>query len=428
MKYITNSRQLLSGAIVFFYLIPLLFFASYSIGLMSRSKSWLVLSLGLLLIAACSLILVLLLSYWENHLKKQLQGHSGVHRHDDPEPKVTAMDLNYEMEQPLSEYEPKSSSSKELNLLETLHDANLQNSKLQEEIENLHRTVDAFADENKTLKTASEKSAQDLEDYKLFSEEQLKQKQLQINNLQQMIDDQRSEMEKRQDQIQLLDTKIYDLSYEIKTLLHLNEDEPAERITEPSVSEQPRQVVHEFNAEMESASPFAVMTEESTDHATENLPIKTAVEAAALLKKCINSAQKLAGANFNSPEAQRYREFSSTHYNIDQRRLYECLRSETGGLVIVYSPKDNKVLFANQMSKTLLGWGSEKFVADFFTIIQEGMTYWKKAVSLLTTTTESQARLLAKTKQGHETLLNCHLGVIQAGLFRGYVIGVLYPA
>ncbi len=427
MKFITSSRQLLSGAVVFFYLIPLLFFATYSIGLMSRNKSWLVLSLGLLLITTCSLILVLLLSYWENNLKKQVVNPPIPVRYDTSEPKVTSLDLAYEKEQMLSEYEPKSSSN-ELGLLETVNEYHEQNSKLQEQIENLHRTLDTFADENKVLKNAAERSEQDLEDYKLFSEEQLKQKQLQINNLQQMIDDQRTEMEKRQDQIQLLDTKIYDLSYEIRTLLHLNDSEKDEVTVEKSSGIPIRQVIHEFNSEMENSSSMAVMAEEATENETANQPIKTAIEATALLKKCINNAQKLTGANFNSPEALRYREFSSTHYNIDQKRLFECLRSESNGLVIVYSPKDNKVLFANNMAKTLLGWSPEKFSSDFFNVIQEGMTYWKKALSLLSPTTDSQARLLAKTKQGHETLLNCHLGVIQSGLFRGYVIGVLYPA
>lgn len=425
MKFSTNSRQLLSGAVLFFYLIPLLFFASYSIGLMSRNKSWLILSLGLLLIATCSLILILLLNYWENNLKSKQAHDLFPPRHNTIEPKVTALDLIYEMDQPLSKYEPKSNGN-ELSLMEALNESQMQNNRLQEEIENLHRTVDAFADENKALKNASEKASQDLEDYKLFSEEQLKQRQLQIGSLQQTVDDQRSEMEKRQEQIQLLDTKIYDLSYEIKTLLHLNESE--KEITVSNNSEPARQVIHEFNSELENGSPLAILTEEAAQNEAGNLSIKTSAEAAALLKKCLANAQKLTGANFNTPEASRYREFSSTHYNIDQRRLYECLRSETSGLIMVYSPKDNKVQFANQIAKTLLGWSPEKYASDFFTIIQEGMTYWKKALSLLSSTPESQARLLAKTKQGQEILLNCHLGAIQSGLFRGYVIGVLYPA
>jgi hypothetical protein len=427
MKFNTQNRQLLSGAIIFFYLIPFLFFASYSIGLMSRNKSWFVLSLGLLLIAACSLILILLLSYWENNLKKHLQQDPKAHPYVDSEQKVTSLDLSYDMEQPLSEYESKN-NSKELSLLEALNECHQQNSKLQEEIENLHRTANAFAEENKDLRMLSEEAIQGLEDYKLFSEEQLKQKQLQINNLQQLIDDQRSEMEKRQDQIQLLDTKIYDLSYEIKTLLHLNQSEPDVSSTLSTSSEPVRQILHELNAEMEASSPFAVLTEFSEAETKSDQPIKTAGEAVALLKKCIHNAQKLTGANFNTPEALRYREFSSSNYNIDQRRLFDSLRSEMGGMIIVYSPKDNKVLFSNQMTKTLLGWSPEKFTSDFSIIIQEGMTYWKKALSLLASTPESQARLLAKTKQGQETLLNCHLGVIPAGLFRGYVIGVLYPA
>jgi hypothetical protein len=438
MKPSTSNRQLLSWMILFFYLIPFLFFASYSIGLMSRSKSWLVLSSGLLLIAMCSLILILTLFYWEKAIRNQLQGaERNIVKNtsnEEKEPKVTSLDLNhdYDVEPPLSEYEATSKTSQELNLLEALNESQMQNSKLMEDIEHLNDSLQQLNEEHRVSMLQGEKATQDLEEYKLFSEEQLKQKNLQIVNLQQMMDDQRSEMEKRQDQIQLLDTKVHDLSYEIKTLLHLNdiELEPAiNNVSTINLDVPPRQIFHDLNEELEASASSSFPAANSLEAEVKyDHPIKTAAEANGLLKKCLNSAQKLTGANYNSPEALRYREFSSSHYTIDQRRLFDSLRSEVGGLVIVYSPKDNKVLFANQVTKTLLGWSPEKFSSDFALIIQEGMTYWKKALSLLTTTPESQARLLAKTKQGQEILLNCHLGVVPTGLFRGYIIGVLYPA
>ncbi len=98
-----------------------------------------------------------------------------------------------------------------------------------------------------------------------------------------------------------------------------------------------------------------------------------------------------------------------------------------GGILIVYSPKEQKLLFVNSESKTLLGWSPEKFLSDFTFIMQEGIQDWKKALHALSTISETQIRLLAKTKQGQEVLLNCHLEVIQSGLFRHYIIGIFIP-
>ena len=434
MNFKTHQRQLLSGAIIFFYLIPFLLLVSYSVGLMSRNKSWLVLSLGLLLIATCALVLILLLSYWEKNLRKSLQTNlKDSFPSESKEPKVTSLDphLHQDTHHSLFEYDPLKNGGEDLDLLESLHEYQTQNLKLLEEVERLRESSLQFSRENINLHTTAEKAIQDLEDYKLFSEEQLNQKNLQVSTLQKMMEDQRTEMETRKDQIQLLDSKVHDLSYEIKTLLHINnyEPEPVPHLTPISFKEEvPRQVLYELHPD---AAPLTITllkekapeVEVSFDH-----PIKTAGEAVALLKKCINNAQKLTGANYNSPEAQRYREFSPSHYTIEQRRLFENLRGEEAAIIIVYSPNENKVLFANQICKNVLGWSPEKFTSDFSLIIQEGISYWKKALSLLETTQESQARLLAKSKQGQETILNCHLGVIPAGLFRSYIIGVLYPA
>jgi len=104
------------------------------------------------------------------------------------------------------------------------------------------------------------------------------------------------------------------------------------------------------------------------------------------------------------------------------------LRGEQGALIVVYSQKENKLLFVNNEAKALLGWSPEKFVADFSSIVHEGFNDWRRALSMLANASDSQARILAKAKQGQEMILNCHLGVIPTGLFRNYVIGVLYPA
>jgi hypothetical protein len=239
-------------------------------------------------------------------------------------------------------------------------------------------------------------------------------------------------MEKRQEQIQQLDSKVHDLSYEIKTLLYLHEDEVSSSKTSTRAkTEVPAATLPIFSSHESSheslGRPLALAENRMcAQHNKIESPVHTSVEAAKLLKHCIQLTEKLTGANYHSNESSRYREFPSSYYAIDQRRLFDSLRHETYALIVVYSQKEQKVVFANNEVKTLLGWSPEKLVADFPTLIQGGMQEWKRAIALLTTTSESQARFLFKARNGQEILLNCHLGLIPTGLFRNYVIGVLY--
>jgi hypothetical protein len=428
-----SNRHFLSAAIIVFYLIPLLFFSAYSIRLMSHHKSWALLSLGLLLVVFGTLSLIFLLFYWEQSMRDKKPTNSlflstnPLLSSGDKEAKVTSIEPSLAFgsieHSQLADHPSPKESSREFNLLQS------QQEELRKAFEMKDQELQRQAEENKHLQMKAQQIAQDFADYKLFSEEQLKQKQLQLASLQQIVEDQRTEMEKRQEQIHQLDTKVHDLSYEIKTLLYLHEEETAspksttiikEDIPQPSFSERKKENIGEIKTGVIESS----IDQESNYQVSS---IRTSADAALLLKKCIHIAQKLTGTNYYGNESSRYREFSSSYFAIDQRRLFDSLRSETSALLLVYSPKENKLLFVNQSSKTLLGWSPEKFLADFPAIMQEGMQDWKKALHHLSTAPESQARLLAKTKQGQEILLNSHLGIIPSGLFRNYIIGVLYP-
>lgn len=436
MKFKITNRQFLTAAVIIFYLVPLLFFSILGMSVMPHYKSWTLFSLGLLLAVIGTFALTLLLYYWEQSLSSTGMDHTQLDSQPPqefvPEAKVTSLDPAMDMEpsfhrSPAPQAEPRE-SSKELNLLEAALKTN------QEEQERLAKALEIKAlefekqsEENKQLELKALQIAQDFADYKLFSEEQLKQKQLQLNALQQMVEDQRTEMEKRQDQIYQLDTKVHDLSYEIKTLLYLNEEEsvPAKLPGFPKEGEL-SSLVKGASAEPQEQAGGSLHAQQ--DAQGFEAPIRTPVEASALLRKCINMAQKLAGANYHGNESSRYRDFSSSFFAIDQRRLFDNLRGEQGALIVVYSQKENKLLFVNNEAKALLGWSPEKFVADFSSIVHEGFNDWRRALSMLANASDSQARILAKAKQGQEMILNCHLGVIPTGLFRNYVIGVLYPA
>jgi hypothetical protein len=442
MKSKISNRQFLFAAIIVFYLIPLLFFSAYSIKLMSHNKSWTLLSIGLLLVVFGTLSLIFLLSYWEQSIRdKKLvnsllsSSYSLSSSPNEKEKKVTLLDptLTFSSIIPQEEAEKLGikENTKELNLLQAaLHASQKQQEELAKTLEIKGQELHKKEEENKHLQIQAQQIAQDFADYKLFSDEQLKQKQLQWAALQQMVEDQRTEMEKRQEQIHQLSTRVHELNYEIQALVYLHEEETSSTQSPTTMKEEKiASTLPEMQTETQEQGNIAVIEETATyqEEQAQESYIQTSAEAAQLLKKCIQMAQKLTGANYYSNQTSRYREFSSSYFAIDQRRLFDSLRSETGALIVVYSQKENKLLFVNSESKTLLGWSPEKFLIDFASIMQEGIQDWKKALQTLSTASESHARLLAKTKQGHELLLNCHLGLIPSGLFRHYVIGVLYP-
>lgn len=439
MKLKISNRQFLFAAIIVFYLIPLLFFSAYSIKLMSHHKSWALLSLGLLLVVFGTLSLIFLISYWEQSMRDKKSVNSLLLSQPPPsvfltekETKVTSLDpsLTFISITPdTSENMNSKENIKEFNLLQAALQANQkQQEEIAKSLETKGQELHKKEEESKQLHIKIQQTTQDFADYKLFSEEQLKQKQLQLESLQQIIENQRDEMEKRQEQIHQLDTKVHDLSYEIKTLLYLHEEETASPQSVVIVKEEKSLFsLSEMQGKNQEQTRIGTLEAPIFHETYQESAIQTPLEAAQLLRKCINNAQKLTGANYYSNESSRYREFSSSYFAIDQRRLFDSLRSETGALLTVYSKKEDKLLFVNSESKTLLGWSPEKFLADFSSIMHEGIQDWKKALHGLSTSAESHTRLLAKTKQGQEILLNCHLGVIPSGLFRNYVIAVLYP-
>lgn len=430
-----TNRQSLFAAIIAFYLIPLLFFSGYSIRLMSHNKSWALLSMGLFLVSLGALSLIYLLFYWEQSLKGCRQendfpdeGGALPSLYLERENKVTAIDpALMQVPKPPHPFEEARVEDAKGNAHPELHQA------LSEKVEQLEK---ALRDSEETLRknelekeqlaVEALKRQQELSDYKLFSEEQLRQKQMQLTAAQQALENQQSEMEKRQEQISHLDAKVHDLSYEIKTLLHLSEEEKsAAPLPLDSVKEDFRFLSEIYGKENigktdvnGSDEPFA------PDHSH---IIQTAQEASRLLQRCIDTAQKLTGTNYFGSETSRYRDFSTSYFAIDQRRLWDSLRSETGALLVVYSQKEQKLCFANQGTKALLGWAPERFISDFSLIIQGGINEWKKGLAATSTMSDVQIRLLAKTRQGQEVWLNGHLGAIPSGLFRGHVIALFYP-
>jgi len=435
MKFSTNNRYVLFAVLILLYFIPIIFFSVYSIAQMSKVKSWMIVSIGLVLISFCSLIFFLFLLHWDKAIKGKLKKQT-AHRPEalEKENKVTSLDQALLFEEFSTGYKldsnpifSKESHHELLSLRINLAESQEKITLIREQLALKENEQQAYLEENKRLENKAEKISQDFSDYKLFCEEQLKQKNLQLTTAQLMIEGQRTEIERRQEQICHLDSKIHDLSYEIKTLIHLHETDSSPPT--PSflkVENSLRNLSSSSKSKIETV--LEIFPEEwNRDCPANESRIHTAPEAWLLLRKCVNIAQKLTGANYYGNESSRFREFSSSHFTIDQRRLFDSLRNENAGLILVYSQKENKLLFANNQTKNFLGCSPDKFINDFGTFFQDGLIEWRKALSVLSNSSESQARLLVRTKQGSEVILNSHFGVVPTGLFRNYVICVLYP-
>lgn len=280
--------------------------------------------------------------------------------------------------------------------------------KLTKSIEEKDQINKNLTKENEFFKHEWNKISQMQSEKELLHEESLKGKDREIESLKLLIEKQKNEMELRQTHICQLDEKVHNLGDEIKTLLNVKRDYPAAIV---GMQKEPIKIKEEPKKEASSFTVPEVQT-----------------ESLHLLKKCLQTAQKMTGAHYLNHDSSRYREFSSAYYGIDQRRLFDLLRQETGGLVIVFSPKDFKPLFVNPESKNVLGWLPEKVASDFMAIIQPSADEWKKTLTHLKENEEHHLRLLAKTTEGKEVFLDTFVGLVPNGLFRDYVVAVCNKA
>lgn len=142
------------------------------------------------------------------------------------------------------------------------------------------------------------------------------------------------------------------------------------------------------------------------------------------LKRCLDIATKMTGST-NIGGTSRVRDLQVDSYALDLRRLCDSLRVENSCIVILFSQKENKLLFVNNHVKNITGWSPEKFLQDFPEIIQNKTDVWNAGISQLASYPEVKLSLPIKTKDGHEIRLHCLLGAINTGLFRHHVIGIL---
>ena len=383
------SRYNLLWKLILCYLLPLItvnLLYSQAEGVQDR---WNVISLGLFLSIIGTLAIFWMMTRWESLFISDKQPFS------EPIIQAPAPGLSASVE-PVNTNELD--EAQELN-----HQLSQQIDAIKEQLH--HSTLQEEASQHKLI---------NLEDENRGAFEQLELQQRSIRELQDQIAEQKGITDKRQQQIVYLETKVSDLTYEIKTLLKLAETYTTSFETESLEKE---------------ASHLTVASPEPAPepNANSEILIQTPEEASLQLKRCLDIAQKITGSyRFNS-HGGNFMDASIDSFTFDLRRLCDRLRIENGCTILLYSSKENQVLFVNNQIKNSLGWSPEKFTHNFSEILQD-FPAWKQGVSSLSTRSEAQIKLPFKTKSGQDLLMSVHLSLVPTGIFRQYIIAVLYSS
>lgn len=380
-----RRRLQLSGLIIVLYFFSTLLLSVYP------EINFKKLVYGLLIASLGSICIFLLLRQWEKSRTR-----APFRSFNASEPQATKNPIEHlenihEYEKALGEAQTKNIEliQKQNALEEALHKLENEKSQFEQRIE----------DVNHQLSTKSSEA-----------EEELRRKATLLSEYQETINQQREVIQKKQDQIVELEVTVRDLKYEVKTLLQLAE-------------------IHNNDKKRNTNRKEAVEENipDSPVHYTGAL-VKSPEEASIHLGKCIDIAQKITSSNRFNNGPSRFQHMPLDNSALDFRRLFDSLRSETSSGVVVYSLKENRLIFANNQIQSMLGWNPEKFTQYFSEIIREGYEDWNHALGQLSPSIETKARLLLKTNSGQNLLVNCHLKMIPTGIFRHYVIGILYPA
>lgn len=424
-----DLRQNIIGSIILLYFLPLLLLCGYAVKWISLQSSWGLLGIGLAAVVAGSIALITKIWQWESLLLEQvdvladskaafLLERQPTTSSSHSQSLTRSLENLEEQSPPPSEFEvpiPPQEQVEHLN--QELNEKDLQYTQALEHIRMTTQDMQNLQNEREGLQKQLEQLRQELFITQQTSRDQIKQKDQQIFEYSQTINDLRSSMEKKQQQVVKLESSVRDLTYEVKTLLQISDIEEPTQPPLPLPVQDVRAPTSPFET-LSKSSPYSI------DRPTNASPYPQ--DAFLQLKRCIDTAQKLTGANYLGISS-RFRDMPLNSYALEQRRLFDSLQSENSNLILVYSQKEDKLLFANNQTKTLLGWSPEKFIQDFPALVQTSLVDWKKALSSLSTAPEAQTRLLIKSRAGIEQPFNCLIGTIPTGIFKNHSIAIIYP-
>lgn len=414
MNWKLKSRYAVLWAVIICYLVPFIGLSTYSAGITHASNSFHLLSLGLLLTAVGALAMFWILLRWQATERSSRALKGPTVKKMSPNPDIEHVEDSFPFSQESIEEKAELES-----LLEEMHNSNAQlHQKLEDFAKHAQEEKHQLEIEKERYQQQAEQAFEELDSLKQASYQQVTQQKNLINELQEIIAENKSTIEKKQQQISQLETKVSDMRYEIRTLLQL-----AEAYQEPDFEEPPPHDPPSASCHLVPPPPDFSFDDDVFTGVSEK-QICTSSEASIQLRRCLDIAQKITGSNrFHGPS---FLESPSDSFTIDLRRLCDSLRSENNSCILFYSPKENQILFANNKVKPLTGWSPEKFAQNFFDILQDAKE-WRQGIASLSMQSEAQVKLSLKAKGGQEVAVRGHLGLIATGIFRHHAIAVLYP-
>lgn len=401
MQNLYRSRFTILVFLIFLYLIPVLLLSSYGQLHMPPQKAWNFLAFGLFFSSMGTLGL-----FW---VMCRMGGKKAtvpsIEKQALPQEEALVKGLKTDLSKKQEELQEYSLASQE------------QIKQLQGELELKNEEFNRLQHEYQVLQEQSERIQRDHDRYRDASTNELEEQKRLLLESQKTIADQREAMDKKLQQIAQLESKVSDLTYEIKTLIQLAE---IENQTMPMYP----------NLPLDTSQSHFSSTEATEDEisCSPEKQVTNEAQAAVQLKRCIDIAQKITGANHYNNSNSRFRDLAIDNYTLDLRRLFDSLRMENSSAIIFYSQKENKILFVNNQSKNLLGWSPDKFMLSFNDIVEPDADAWKQGIASLAIKNTAQIGLKMKSKQGPVIDIRASLGIIPTGIFRQHILGVLYKA
>ena len=384
-----SKRQSLLGTVICLYSLPLAIAILYRLPLFSPERNWGALGVGLLLLSIGSLCLYFYLTRFISDVPEKEQP---------PAPHPQMEDL-IQAEAELTE------ATKKIDALEESFKE--KETKIKKIYESKQQSDEKISALEHQLKEAKEQLNAEIDHQKIM-----------IDEYAQSIKEQREIIRKKQKQISDFEGRVHDLSYEVKTLLQLA-DAPAA----PSFTGQ-----KEAMKVSESAQAYHIPQIESEDQSAPVRRVSTIQEAKALLKRCVETAQKTTHTHPFSTTSPRMRNLPIDNYALDFRRLFDNLRSESSGIVLLYSQRERKLLFSNQQAQARLGWSTEQVIQHFPEFVQEGYEEWTQGLTSLEPGKEKEISIILRDRSGDSIPFLAFVNSIPTGIFKHHAIIVLYPA
>lgn len=390
-----ENRHALAVLVLVLYTLPLLVLSGWT---QITHDGWTLLSLGLLLTAAGTYTMMRRMESFERAFLTKLS--------------QPGQSIAKEAESPIPDFSPFIEQIE--NQRTTLAEAEKAYNELTASYEVLTEDYQKILREKEVVQRQAEAHQQEHRIYKKNTQEQNDYQQLLLVEHQRSIAELRDLLEKKQQHIQQLESKTRDMNYEIKTLLQLAE-KPVSGYTEPSV----------IPLHPARHPPTPKMHWETGEPNILDFAVRTNEEAHVHLKRLLDLAQRITGTSLFS-SSPRFREMPLDNYALDLRSLFDRLKEINASTIIVYSLKENKLLFVNDQIKELLGLNPDKFVHQFQETVQEGQPEWREVLRQLSFKNEAKTTLQLKSRTGQEVNVECLLGIVPTGIFRHHLIGLLY--